>query len=95
MFPLLKPALNRLYPKIAGKDRPLTKIWVNNAVPEDLKWAMHHMCASLGINLLSSMSWDTEDADETVYCDACIEGLAFFFPGRLTGFYTPVPNNTA
>ena len=32
VWPLLKPALNRLYPKIAGKDRPLTKIWVNNAV---------------------------------------------------------------
>ena len=43
IFPLLKPALNRLYPKIAGKDWPLTKIWVNNTVQEDLKWAMHHM----------------------------------------------------
>ena len=37
IFPLLKPALNCLYPKIAGKDWPLMKIGVNNAVHEDLK----------------------------------------------------------
>jgi hypothetical protein len=43
VFPLLKPVLNRLYPKIVGKDCPLTKIWVNNAIREDLKWATHHM----------------------------------------------------
>jgi hypothetical protein len=73
IFPLLKPTLNCLYPKITGKDRPLTKIWVNNAVCEDLNWVTHHMRASLGINLLSSMSWDTEDADATVFCDACME----------------------
>jgi len=95
VFPLLKPALNRLYPKIAGKDRPLTKIWVNNAVREDLNWATHHMRASLGINLLSSVSWDTEDADATVFCDACMEGLAFYYPDRSTGFYAPVPNDAA
>jgi len=95
VFPLLKPALNRLYPKIAGKDRPLTKIWVNNAVREDLKWATHHMRTSLGINLLSSVSWDAEDADAIVYCDACMEGLAFYYPARLAGFYAPVPNHNA
>jgi len=95
VFPLLKPALNCLYPKIAGKDRPLTKIWVNNAVREDLKWATHHMRASLGINLLSSVTWDVEDADATVFCDACMEGLAFYYPDRSTAYYAPVPTNAA
>jgi hypothetical protein len=95
VFPLLKPALNRLYPKIAGKDRSLTKIWVNNAVREDLKWATHHMRASLGINVLSCVTWDVEDADAIVFCDACMEGLAFYYPDRSAGFYAPVPNDAA
>jgi hypothetical protein len=43
VFPFLWPALNRFYPKIAGKDQPLKKIWVNNAVHEDLTWAAEHM----------------------------------------------------
>jgi hypothetical protein len=43
VFLLLCPALNRVYPKITGKDQPLTKIWVNNAVREDLTWAADHM----------------------------------------------------
>lgn len=94
VFPLLKPSLNHLYPKIAGKDHPLTKIRVNNAMCEDLDWATHHMHTSLGINLLSSMSWDVEDADVTVFCDVCMEGLAFYYPDRLTGFYAPVPNES-
>jgi hypothetical protein len=94
IFPLLKPALNHLYPKIAGKDCPLTKIWVNNTIREDLNWATHHIHASLGINLLSSVSWDVEDADVTIFCDACMEGLAFYYPDHSTGFYAPVPNDT-
>jgi hypothetical protein len=46
VFPLLQPALNRLYPKIAGKDQPLTKIWVNNAVHEDLTGRRTHVTVS-------------------------------------------------
>lgn len=79
---------------MAGKNCPLTKIWVNNAMHEDLNWATHHMHASLRINLLSSMSLDAEDTDVTVFCDACIEGLAFYYPDCLTGFYAPVPNES-
>jgi hypothetical protein len=33
---MLHPALNNVYPKIAGKDKPLMKIWVNNDVRADL-----------------------------------------------------------
>ena len=95
MFPLLKLSMNCLYPKIAGKDCPLTKIWVNNAMHEDFNWATHHMHASFGINLLLSVSWDAEVADVTVFCDTCMEGLTFYYPDCLTGFYAPIPNNTA
>jgi len=52
------------------------------------------MCASLGINLLSSISWDVENANTTVFCDACMEGLVFYYPDHLTSFYSPIPTDT-
>jgi hypothetical protein len=39
--------------------------------------------------------WDLEDADTVVFCNASLQGLAFWYPGCSTGFYTPVPNDTA
>jgi hypothetical protein len=95
VFPLLRPALNNVYEKIAGKDQPLMKIWVNNAVRSDLTWATHHLRDSLGIRLLSSCTWNAEDADELVYCDACMSGLAFWSPARRQGSYSTVPAYTA
>jgi hypothetical protein len=95
VFPMIRPALNNIYPKIAGKDKPLMKIWVNNDVRADLNWAIDHLRESLGIRLLSSVSWDAEDADETVFCDACMQGLAFWYPNRRQGFYSMVPISPA
>jgi hypothetical protein len=91
VFPMLRPSLNSFYPKIAGKDQPLMKIWVNNAVRDDLIWAMSHLRTSLGVRLLSSVTWDVEDADKTIFCDACQTGLAFWFPAHSQGYYSPVP----
>ena len=95
VFPMICPALNSLYDKIHGKDKPHMKIWVNNEVHMDLNWAESHLHNSLGIRLLSSVSWDIEDADETVFCDACKTGLGFWFPTHCEGFYSPVLLNTA
>jgi hypothetical protein len=95
IFPMMRPALNNLYPKIAGKEQPLMKIWVNNNVCADLNWAMSHLRESLAIRLLSCVTWDAEDADETLFCDACMQGLAFWYPRRRQGFYSPVPTATA
>lgn len=95
VFPLLRPALNRVYPKIAGKDQPLTKIWVNNAVREDLIWASEHMKQSLGIRLLSCVQWEIEDADAVIFCDASLQGLGFWYPQHATGFFAPVPHDNA
>lgn len=95
VFPMIRPALNSLYPKIARKDKPHMTIWVNNAVHEDLTWATSHLCDSLRVRLLSLVSWDAEDADKTIFCDACPTGLAFWFPSRCRGFFSPVPVYTA
>lgn len=40
VFPIVRPALNNFYLKITGKEKPLMKIWVNNAVHLDLHWAL-------------------------------------------------------
>jgi hypothetical protein len=95
VFPMLRPALNNVYPKIAGKDKPLMKIWVNNDVRADLNWAVTHLRTSLGIRLLSSVCWDVNDADETIFCDASMQGLAFWYPACLQGYYSSVPVGSA
>ena len=53
------------------------------------------MWASLGINVLSCVTWEVEDADAVVFCNACMEGLAFYYSDHSAGFYAPVPNDAA
>jgi len=91
VFPTIHPALNNMYLKITGKDQSLMKIWVNNNVQTDLKWAMGHLCNSLGVHLLSSVTWNIEDTDETIFCDTCLDRLAFWYPTHHRGFFSPVP----
>lgn len=95
VFPHLRPALNTVYPKIAGKDQAHMKVWVNNEVRRDLNWAIGHIRESLGVRLLSSITWDADDADETIFCDACMSGMAFWYPGHSEGYYAPTPQNAA
>jgi len=91
VFPHLQPVLNTFYPKMAGKEQALMKIWVNNEVQQDLNWAMGHMQESLRIRLLTSIFWDSEDVDETIFCDACMLRMGFWFPAQCEGFYVPTP----
>ena len=41
------------------------------------------------------MTWGPEDADETVFCDACMTGLAFWYPAHHKGFYAAMPKVVA
>jgi hypothetical protein len=91
VYPLLRPALNRVYPKIAGEDQPLRKIWVNNAVRADLTWAADHLESLSGVQLLRSQRWSESDADIVAYCDACLDGLGCWFPDHHVGFYADIP----
>jgi hypothetical protein len=58
MYPLLCPALNRVYPKMSGRNGPFTKIWVNNAVRYDLTWARDYLRTLPGSHLIGSTLWD-------------------------------------
>jgi hypothetical protein len=73
----------------------LMKIWVNNAVREDLIWATEHIQKSFGIRLFSCITWDPVDADAIVFCDVSLQGLAFWYPARAMAYYAPVPTGTA
>ncbi|KAF8816684.1 hypothetical protein BYT27DRAFT_7076727 [Phlegmacium glaucopus] len=39
------------------------------------------------------MLWTPSEADYVVYCDACPEGLGFWYPDNKSGFYAPTPVN--
>ena len=92
VFPHLRPALNNVYPKFNGKLNTFTCIWVNNAIRDDFRWAIDKLSNSNGVFLLLSVGWDMTDATVTIYCDACPEGMGFWDPATLKGFYSPTPD---
>ncbi|KAF4618205.1 hypothetical protein D9613_011558 [Agrocybe pediades] len=95
VFPHLRPALNNVYAKTAGPWNPHRSIKVNNAVRDDFQWAIYHLKKSDGVHLLRSSTWPVELQSWTIYCDACLEGMGFWYPHTNTGFFCPTPSNTA
>ena len=93
VFPLLRPCLNNLYPKLSGNHKPTRRIWVNNAIREDFTWAARHIESSSGVHIVRSLDWNPNTADFTIYCDACPEGMGFWYPSLSKGFYAPTPKN--
>ena len=93
VYPLLRPALNNVYPKIAGKRVRDQRVYVNNAIRDDLLWAASHIEQSAGVHLFKSFSWTPESADFIIYCDACPDGLGFWYPVSKEGYYAPTPVN--
>ena len=86
VFPLLCPALNNVYSKLKGKLNRNQTIWVNNAVREDLQWALDKIVTSDGLLHLRLTSWTDDPADYIIYCDACPTGMGFWYPASSEGF---------
>lgn len=93
VYPLLRPALNNIYAKMGGKRIREQRIYINNAVRDDLTWALTHLEKSDGVHLFKSLSWDPSSADVVIYCDACPEGMGFWYPAFHEGYYAPTPVN--
>jgi hypothetical protein len=93
VFPLLKPALSNVYEKISGKSESHAKIFVSKAVVRDLDWFVSNVRHSDGVFLFDDVNWDAERADVTVYTDACLSGLSFFFINSQKGFQSAVPHD--
>ena len=94
VFPFLRPSLNNFYAKISGKSAPNKYIRINNAVRADLEWAASHLEHDTDVRILHQIHWDTSSADVTLYCDACLQGMGFWFPDKFVGYYSPVPETT-
>jgi hypothetical protein len=91
VFPLLRPGLSNVYQKISGKSGPNDLIFVNNAVRDDLSWTMDHMSRSSGVHIVRSLTWEPGDADITIFCDACLSGMGFWYPKTNTAFFSVTP----
>jgi len=94
VFPLLRPCLNTFYSKMSGSHIPTCRIWVNNSVQEDLIWAARHIESSSRVHILQAVSWDLDTADLVAYCDACPEGMGFWYPSTSLAFQAPTPENS-
>ena len=93
VYPLLRPALNNVYAKMAGKQNRDQRLYINNAIRDDLMWAVSHIERSGGIHLLKSFNWTPAEADFVIFCDACPEGMGFWYPVSKDGYYAPTPVN--
>jgi len=93
IYPLLCPCLNHLYHKIGKKDRAEELIFVNSDVRSDLSWAAEHLEQSDGVHLLCSISWSPSEADTTLYCDASLTGMGFWYPELNIAFHASNPPN--
>ena len=94
VFPFLRPSLNNFYAKISGKSAANKYIRINNTVRADLEWAASHLERDTGVRILHQIQWDPSSADITLYCDACLQGMGFWWPDKCVGYYSPVPEAT-
>ena len=67
------------------------RVYINNAIRDDLTWAINHLEHSNSIHLLKSFTWTPDLADFTIYCDACPDGMGFWYPVSKDGYYAPTP----
>lgn len=89
--PLLRPALQSSYRKIAGKSHPHARVYLNKSVITDLLWLANHFETHPGVFVVKAVSWGPDDATFTVYCDASFSGLGFWCPQRNDGFMSNLP----
>ncbi|KJA29284.1 hypothetical protein HYPSUDRAFT_1076182 [Hypholoma sublateritium FD-334 SS-4] len=91
VFGLLKPCLNLLYDKTAGKYVPDRRVYTNTAIRADLRWALNHIRNARGVEMIEARQWGPDDATITVYCDASLSGLGFWIRNSNTGFFATIP----
>ena len=92
VYPRIRPALNNFYTKLRGRRDSTSLIWVNNSIREDLSWAIKALENSSGVRLLKSIHWESDEVTLTIFCDACPDGMGFWYPELSIGFYSPTPS---
>ena len=92
VYPRIRPALNNFYPKLRGRRDSTSLIWVKNSIRDDFTWAVKVLRRYSGIRLLKSVHWGIDEATLTIFCDACPEGMGFWYPDLGIGFYSQTPS---
>jgi len=93
VYPMLRPSLTSFYQKVAGKTVSHQYVHINNDVRSDFAWALETLTHLQPVLLLHSLVWQPSEASLTAYCDACPEGLGFWFPSTEMGYYSTAPTN--
>ena len=93
VYPRIRPALNNFYPKLRGRRDSTSLIWVNNSIRDDFIWAMKILRRYSGVRLLKSIYWGIDEATLTIFCDACPEGMGFWYPDLGIAFYSQTPQH--
>jgi hypothetical protein len=90
-FPLIHPAIQSSYAKIAGKSQAHATIYLNRIVIRDLLWLADTVEESDGICMLDAIE-DRADADLTAFCDASLSSMGFYCSSLHVGFCSPLPD---
>lgn len=99
-YPLLRPAMNPVHSKIAGKRHRYATIPVNKDVRVALTWFRDRLASVPGVSILEAELWGEAQADLVIWCDACTgdsnrpPGLGFWSPVHQQGFFGQAPSNT-
>ena len=93
MYPLFHPALNNVYAKTSRKQNWEQQIYINNAIRDEFLWALTHIENSDSVHLIKSFSWCPSLANFVIFCDACPEGLGFWYPVSKDSYHAPTPVN--
>lgn len=76
-----------LYHKMVGKTVAHQLIWVSVTLCRELTWFVDRVEKSDGVHLLMSTGWGKNDAEVSLYCDACATGMGFWYPAGNVGFF--------
>jgi len=93
IYPDLRPALSNVYDKLRFQTNQNATIWINNAVQEDLRWALDKIESSEGWFLLKATTWTTSAATHVIFCDACPTGMGFWYPDLNQAFCSETPTD--
>jgi hypothetical protein len=86
-MPHARPALASSYAKLEGKSIANATIFINSAVTSDLTWFADRLLSGAGVSLIRANSWDENQADVTIFCDACPSGMGFWSPSHRQAYY--------
>ncbi|KAI9064555.1 DNA/RNA polymerase [Trametes sanguinea] len=89
--PLLRPALQSSYAKIAGMSIARAPIYINARVTRDLLFVANIFEQHGGVHIMKASAWGPNDAELVIFCDACLTGMAFWIPSLSLAFVADCP----